>query len=69
MARRTCYRLGSSTELPRRPNTGGSLRPETRLTRARVPRSKNIDVEASKADKTRLMIPELGMSCILPVKE
>jgi hypothetical protein len=71
MVRRICYPLGfSSTEFPRRPNTGSSLHPDTRLTRNRVESARGVELSTSEVDKTRLLIPELGMSCgILPMKE
>jgi hypothetical protein len=67
--RRICYRLDSSTEVLRRPNTGSSLHPDTRLTRTRVENARGVELLTSEVDKIRLLMPELGMSCILPMKE
>ena len=44
MVRRICYRLGSSTEVPRRPNMGSSLHPDTGLTHTRIENARGVEL-------------------------
>jgi hypothetical protein len=49
-------------EFLRRPNTGSSLHPDTRLARNRVESARGVEPSTSEVDRTRPLMPELGMS-------